>query len=171
MGALEQFRAEFSSHSSAQIRELIRTDAQFRQRLEVLYEEVFHTKLNKGCTNCWLDAFILLRSQSIKKLTTMSQRNFELKAGVVLRDVVNHDNAKLATHHNLTDELAIYHLRTNPSCKSKFAKLPEDWEQRVVAEDATAQEQAETESVENLEDATAQEQAGQQNNSELEFRI
>lgn len=133
MEALEQFRSEFSSHSSAQVRELIRTDAQFRQRLETLYEEVFHNKLNKGCSNCWLDAFVLLRSKSIKKLTTMAQRHFELKAGVVLRDVVNQDNAKLATHHNLTDELALYHLRTNPNCKSKFSRLPDDWEKRVAA--------------------------------------
>lgn len=138
MKALEQFRSEFSSYSSAQVRELIRTDGQFRQRLETLYESVFHKKLNKGCTSCWLDAFVLLRSKSIEKLTTMAKRQFELKAGVVLRDVVNHDDALLATHHNLTDELAIYHLRTNPNCKSKFSKLPSDWERRVAAAAAAA---------------------------------
>lgn len=142
MKALEQFRSEFSSHSSAQVRELIRTDGQFRQRLETLYESVFHKKLNKGCASCWLDAFVLLRSKSIEKLTTMAKRQFELKAGVLLRDVVNHDDALLATHHNLTDELAIYHLRTNPNCKSKFSKLPSDWERRVAAATAAADKQA-----------------------------
>ena len=59
---------------------------------------------------------------------------YKLKSGaIVLRDVRNlNSNENMATRHNLTDELAKYHLYTNPSCVSKFATLPENWEEEVA---------------------------------------
>ena len=52
----------------------------------------------------------------------------------MLVDVINGDNAKMASHHNLTDELALYHLRTNPKCIRLFSKYPENWQELAEAE-------------------------------------
>lgn len=128
MEALEHFRLEYAGASSAAIRALIREDRGFRGQLEALYERYFHRKLNKGCTNCWLDAYVLLMRFDIGKLKSMAARKFELKAGALLIDVKSGRNDLMATHHNLTDELALYHLRTNPKCIKHFSKYPANWE-------------------------------------------
>ena len=57
----------------------------------------------------------------------IKQRQFELRYGALLIDVVDHDNSKMASAHNLTDELALYHLRTNPQCIYKFSRYPANW--------------------------------------------
>ena len=131
MEELDRFMAEYAGHTFSQIRDLVRTDPEFRARLETLYAGVYHRRLNKGCTSCWTDAYVLLRRTNIETLKTMAKRQFELRAGALLVDVVNHDNAKMATHHNLTDELAIYHLRTCPGYITKFSKYPANWREVV----------------------------------------
>ena len=35
--------------------------------------------------------------------------------------------------HNITDELAVYHLRTNPKCIKYFSRYPENWQELVAA--------------------------------------
>ena len=136
---ITQFRNEFAGYTSAAIRSLIKESAEFRTRLERLYLEAFRRRLNKGCTSCWRDAYVLLMRYDIEKLTTMASRNFELKAGALLIDVKKGANDLMATHHNLTDELALYHLRTNPKCIKMFSKYPENWEELANA-DAEAPE-------------------------------
>lgn len=128
MEALEQFFATYGSMSTKEARSLIANDAGFRQQLESLYRATFKKRLNKGCSNCWLDAYILLLRTEKNRLKAMKDCKFELKAGALLVDVVNGDNAKMATRHNLTDELALYHLRTNPKCIRLFSKYPDDWQ-------------------------------------------
>lgn len=51
---------------------------------------------------------------------------FELKRGKLLRDVVNQDVSKNMTQFNISNELALYHLKTNPGCCNFFSQLPED---------------------------------------------
>ena len=131
MEALEQFRAAYSGLSSAEVRRLIKEDKTFKSTLSALYHSTYRKHLNTDCGNCWLDAFVLLMRSSKQKLQAMKERQFELKAGALLVDVVKGDNALMATHHNLTDELALYHLRTNPKCIKLFAKYPAEWEQLV----------------------------------------
>lgn len=130
MEELDRFMAEHAGLTFSQIRDLIRDNPEFKARLEALYKRVYHRRLNTGCTNCWIDAFVQLRRTNIETLKNMAKRQFELRAGALLIDVVNHDNAKMASHHNLTDELACYHLRTCPGYITKFSHYPEDW--RVV---------------------------------------
>lgn len=130
MEELDRFMAEHAGLTFSQIRDLIRDNPEFKARLEALYKRVYHRRLNTGCTNCWIDAFVQLRRTNIETLKNMAKRQFELRAGALLIDVVNHDNAKMASHHNLTDELACYHLRTCPGYITKFSRYPEDW--RVV---------------------------------------
>ena len=109
------------------MRRLVKSDAAFRQEVEALYVSTFHRPLNKRCSDCWLDAFMLLRRTPTDELMAIRNRQFELRYGALLIDVVDHDNSKMASVHNLTDELALYHLRTNPQCISKFTKYPANW--------------------------------------------
>ena len=134
MEALEQFRKSYGGLTTSQVRTLIKEDAGFRNTLASLYRQCFHKHLNTGCSNCWLDAFVMLRRLTKQTFEDMKNRLFELKAGALLVDVINGDNAKMATHHNLTDELALYHLRTNPKSIRLFSKYPENWQELAEAE-------------------------------------
>ncbi len=134
MEALEQFRKSYGGLTTSQVRTLIKEDAGFRNTLASLHRQCFHKHLNTGCSNCWLDAFVMLRRLTKQTFEDMKNRLFELKAGALLVDVINGDNAKMATHHNLTDELALYHLRTNPKSIRLFSKYPENWQELAEAE-------------------------------------
>lgn len=54
-----------------------------------------------------------------------------LPAGALLYDVVNMDSARAMSNANIREELALYHLATNPGCEKQFSRLPEDWKERV----------------------------------------
>ena len=138
MEALEQLRAQYAGKSSAEIRALIKGNKAFRQTLATLYVRVFKKRLNTDCSNCWLDAFVLLMRTSKKQLEAMKNRLFELKAGALLIDVERGENSKMATQHNLTDELALYHLRTNPKCIRLFTKYPANWQELVAEKEEEA---------------------------------
>ena len=43
------------------------------------------------------------------------------------------DNTRLVTRLNLTDELAKYHLGTNPDYIKFFSKYPENWREESAA--------------------------------------
>lgn len=147
-----QFRTEYAGYTSTAIRTLIKESAEFRTRLESLYYEAFHKRMNQKCTSCWLDAFVVLMRYDINKIASMASRQFELKAGALLIDVVKGDNDLMASHHNLTDELALYHLRTNPKCIRLFAKYPDNWE-ALANKEGVAEEESNEAIVINGEDA------------------
>jgi len=128
----QEYRERYAGLTNAQVRELIKTDAAFRQETEALYTATFRAQLNKSCSECWMDAYVLLMKSDITKIMEKAKTSFELRAGALLVDVVNGDNAKLATRHNLTDELALYHLSTNPSYRPLFSKVPEDLDERLL---------------------------------------
>lgn len=127
MEQLEEFRARYCGLSLSDVRRLVKSDAAFRQQVETLYVCIFHRPLNKRCSDCWLDAFLLLRRTPTDYLMAIKQRQFELRYGALLIDVVDHDDRKMVSAHNLTDELALYHLRTNPRCIDKFTRYPDNW--------------------------------------------
>ena len=58
---------------------------------------------------------------------------FWLLAGALLQDVVNWDNDLLCSNANITDDLALYHLKTNPNCREMFQELPENVDELVEA--------------------------------------
>lgn len=128
---IDEYRQQYQGISSSEVRELISTDIDFRNNTERLYESIYHTKLNKSCSNCWFDAFILIMRTNLEKLKAMQEKQFDLRAGVVLVDP-HGDPAKTVTQRNLTDELALYHLRVNPSCIKWFCIYPKNWEQLAV---------------------------------------
>ena len=82
-----------------------------------------------GCNNCVCDAYIELIN--LKNITDMKTLEYRLRAGALLRDVVNSDASLTMSNFNLTEEGALYHLRTNPDCIKLFDKLPEDIEKRL----------------------------------------
>ena len=131
---LQAFRKKYSGLSQRDARHLIETEPSFRNETEALYRHFFHADLNKKCPDCWMDAFIALIKTNIDKLMEQSKAQFKLKAGALLRDIINpNDDTKLCSRANLTDELAFYHLMSNPACIRKFEVYPADWEAQVNA--------------------------------------
>lgn len=83
-----------------------------------------------GCSNCLCDAYMELLT--IKKQTIMAKEEYRLRAGALLHDVVNADVSKNLTNLNMDENLALYHLRTNPDCRFYFERLPKDIEARIA---------------------------------------
>lgn len=129
---LSEYRSEYRGMSAADVRRLIAASPQFRKDTEALYTAVYHRKLNKSCGDCWFDAYVVLMTTDINKLQAMKEKRFDLRAGAVLTDPYG-DPAKTITARNVTDELALYHLRTHPECIRFFSVYPQDWEALAVA--------------------------------------
>lgn len=113
----------------SQVRHLADTSSEFRVATETLYRQATGNALNKNCTECWVDAYAVLATMDESKFEAISTRQFDLKAGALLIDVVKGDNSKMCTRVNLTDELALYHLKTNPNCIKMFSKYPDNWQE------------------------------------------
>jgi len=58
---------------------------------------------------------------------------FWLLAGALLQDTVNWDNDLLCSNANITDDLALYHLKSNPNCRAQFETLPENVDELIEA--------------------------------------
>lgn len=58
---------------------------------------------------------------------------FWLLAGALLQDTVNFDNELLCSNANITDDLALYHLKTNPKCRQYFEVLPDNLDELIAA--------------------------------------
>lgn len=126
---LDQYKEQYKGMSAAEVRGLITRSADFRSETEKLYKSIYHKPLNKSCGDCWIDAYVLIMRGDPNKLKAMQQKRYNLRAGAVLVDPK--DPTKTATMNNITDELAIYHLRIHPTCKRLFSLLPENWEEEV----------------------------------------
>lgn len=129
MMTLDQYKEQYKGMSAAEVRGLITRSADFRTETEKLYRSIYHKPLNKSCGDCWIDAYVLIMRGDPEKLKAMQKKRYDLRAGAVLVDTK--DPTKTATTHNITDELAIYHLRIHPTCKRLFNLLPENWEEEV----------------------------------------
>ena len=129
--SIEEYKSRYKGMSQSDVRKLARADSDFRDATERIYTASFHTALNKNCGDCWCDAYALIMLTANDKLMERSNRHYELRAGALLRDVRKDDNTKLCSHHNLTDELALYHLGTNPNCIKYFRKYPDDWKEQA----------------------------------------
>lgn len=127
---LEEYKAEYGGMKAAEVRSLIASSPAFRAETERIYYSIYRKRLNKSCGDCWMDAYILIMRGDPEKQKKMMNKRYDLRAGVVLVDP-HGDRAKMITTHNITDELAVYHLRTHPSCVRLFSVLPENWEEDV----------------------------------------
>lgn len=105
-------------------------DKELREEVRLLYSLIFGKQLS-GCLNCMADAaFEIVRS---KDMVEKSPFEYLLAAGDLLYDSATMDSSKAMSNANISEELALYHLATNPACKERFIRLPQDWQERVEA--------------------------------------
>lgn len=108
-------------------------DTDLRNEIEALSRSFLSRQVN-GCKNCYFDAYMELINLKIEKAMEKINCQFKLFAGVLLQDTANYNSKLLCTNANLTDELALYHLRTNPSCRKYFEVLPKNVEILIIGE-------------------------------------
>ena len=123
------------SHQFANGSELmasLKNNVELRNEIEFLSKSIFHKSVS-GCSNCYFDAYIQLRTLNIDTVMEKIKCLFLLLAGALLHDVVNQNNDLLCSNANITDDLALYHLKTNPACRKYFQQLPENVDELIEA--------------------------------------
>ncbi|MCM1138998.1 MAG: hypothetical protein NC453_10560 [Muribaculum sp.] len=100
-----------------------------RMCLDSLYFTLFGREItNKGCSNCYRDAFIEI-SVKLKKTKAMPKKSeYVLKPGAI---ITFFGERQCYTNANMTDEAALRFLSQNPLNENLFEKLPADWKERV----------------------------------------
>jgi hypothetical protein len=107
-----------------------KTDAALRHEIEVLAKH-YLSKSVSGCSNCYFDAYFELINLKLETAMSKDTCKFKLKAGALLQDVVNYDNGLLCSNANITDDLALYHLKTNKNAAKYFQELPENVDELI----------------------------------------
>lgn len=114
-----------------------------RMYLDSLYFDLFGKAIsNKGCSNCYRDAFIEIRVK-LKKTKSMPKKSeFVLKAGAI---ITFFGEPKCYTNANMTDEAALRFLSLNPRNEVLFEKLPANWKERInlPAEQTSSEDESE----------------------------
>jgi hypothetical protein len=85
-----------------------------KYKIAAAYKRLTGENLRISCGTCFIEAIF-----KIKKIMERVPCNYRLKPGALLRAFG--DESKTCTNANLTDELAEYHLRTNPGCIKLFS--------------------------------------------------
>lgn len=100
-----------------------------RMYLDSLYFTLFGKEItNKGCSNCYRDAFIEINVK-LKKTKAMPKKSeYVLKPGAI---ITFFGERQCYTNANMTDEAALRFLSQNPLNENLFEKLPADWKERV----------------------------------------
>lgn len=102
----------------------ISADNALKNEIDALYRHYYGRAIT-GCKNCYADALIELCS--INKAIAMSKTDlFVVRRGKVLKDTIHNDARLNLVRGNETNELALYHLYTNPESRNFFEKLPDD---------------------------------------------
>lgn len=96
----------------------LRNDKALRAEIEFLAFALLERKV-QGCLNCYTDAYFELINFDEKMAMEKTTCIFHLKNGVLLKDIKG-DKAKMMSNYNISNELALYHLQTNPNCKRFF---------------------------------------------------
>lgn len=103
---------------------------QLRKEIELLSRKYLNRTVS-GCGNCFFDAYIELINLETKTIMEKEECKFRIRRGKLLKDAVNQNVSLIMTQANITNELALYHLKTNPDSVEYFEELPEDWEALV----------------------------------------
>ena len=119
LSELENFKSVYNFDSERKTIDAFSLDITFKEKILYLYNRIRGIKLN-GCPNCLFDAYIYLRTLKPENIMNNTGK-YRLRAGVVLTDIVNQDPRKMCSNANMTEELALYHLRTN--YKHAFARF------------------------------------------------
>jgi hypothetical protein len=124
--ALKNTREQFAKGS--ELFSACKSNESLKQEISALSKRYLNRSV-AGCQNCYMDAYLELINLSIDKVMSKDKIEFRLRNGALLRDVVNQSIDLNCTNLNITEELALYHLKTNPGCRKMFDKLPDNIEQ------------------------------------------
>lgn len=137
-----------------------------RQILESLHRNIIGKGItNKGCSDCYRDAYVFIINHLKKTKTMPSKPNYILKAGAII-----HPAGTSKFYGNpLLDDIAEDHLSKFPKDIIKFAYFPDDWEDRVAAfiVRKKAAEAEKEKQAHNVTDPTAPNEATDALNAEL----
>lgn len=133
MLSIGDYKQKYGSLSNAKVHELAKIDSEFRSETEALYRQGYREELNKSCSECWVDAYVLLMKAAPEKFGKAKERAFELRAGALLLDINGGDSTKMCTRVNLTDELALFHLKADPRNIEYFSRYPDNWKELAAA--------------------------------------
>jgi hypothetical protein len=105
-----------------------------KQVITDIYIRLYH-KRPRGCDSCWMDAVIEIGTLDDKKIMKRLENQFAVIAGKLLHDrrpdFRPEEGSRMLSNANCTNELALYHLATNPGCEAWFWQMPEDWQELV----------------------------------------
>ena len=132
MRAIQALRPLFNDGRS--LHERVQQDGELQREISELARHYLGREV-RGCSNCYSDALFELLTLNIEKAMQKEECKFKLRGGKLLLDAVNGDVSKAMTQANISDELALYHLKTNPYCEEYFEELPADWKEQVEAFD------------------------------------
>ena len=130
--AIQALRPLFNDGRS--LIERLQQDGELQREISELARHYLGREV-RGCTNCYSDALFELLTLNIERAMQKEECKFKLRGGKLLLDAVNGDVSKAMTQANISDELALYHLKTNPYCEEYFEELPADWKEQVEAFD------------------------------------
>lgn len=130
MKAIQALRPLFNDGRS--LIERLQQDGELQREISELARHYLGREV-RGCTNCYSDALFELLTLNIERAMQKEECKFKLRGGKLLLDAVNGDVSKAMTQANISDELALYHLKTNPYCEEYFEELPADWKEQVEA--------------------------------------
>lgn len=109
-----------------------------RSYLDSLYYNLFGREItNKGCGDCYRDAYMEICIKLKKTKTMPKKSDFVLKAGAI---ITFFGEAKCYSNANLTDEAALRFLALNPNNEKLFESLPSDWQTRLPKSDEAPEE-------------------------------
>lgn len=100
-----------------------------RSYLDSVYYQLFGRVIsNKGCSDCYRDAYIEIKVK-LKTIQEMPKKSeFVLKPGAI---ITFFGEQKCYSNANMTDEAALRFLSLNPRNEKLFEKLPEGWRSRI----------------------------------------
>lgn len=87
------------------------------EKIETVYRQITGKNVRKSCGTCLIEALLEINTK-----LKMPPCRYRLKLG---QRLTSFGNFRMnATNLNLTDELAEWHLRVNPTCRSRFEIIP-----------------------------------------------
>lgn len=122
------FRDKVNQLKGQQITDFV-ADYSTRKLISDCYFKLFRKSV-AGCDNCYFDAMIEICHINLQNFMSRISSKFALRAGALLQDRFG-DHSKMCNAHTITDELALYHLATNPGVDKFFTMLPPDWQKQV----------------------------------------
>lgn len=100
-----------------------------RSFLDSMYYMIFGKEItNKGCSNCYRDAYIEIYSKLKREQKMPKKSSYQLKAGAV---ITFFGSSQAFTNANLTDEVAVKYLSLCEDNAKMFSYLPDGWETQV----------------------------------------